>query len=230
VLESYKPFVTFRDRFIATGVSATAAQQTKAALNLAPSRDEIKETLIDLGTYSQAFSSIGGGRYQIDPSPMGNRLQELLVACVDTAAAEQRIREQLGPHACAVVSYDEVITPLADALVRARNGDPRGAVLTAGNAVESYLVALAGRVHVALAGAGINAKLDELRRGNQMPQKLLNMGKYLGHVRNAADHGIDAEVNAAWDIRPATGIEFVFVACSFIAARTARERNESPQV
>ena len=103
--------------------------------------------------------------------------------------------------------------------------------MTAGNAMDSYLAALGTRLGVVLTGAhGINAKLDELRRANQMPMKLLNMGKYLGHVRNAADHGVDTDVGVAWSIRPATGVEYVFVACSFIAARTSRERGEPAQI
>jgi hypothetical protein len=231
VLESYDPFVVFRERLAATGNAATAAQQTKAALSLAPARDEVKDTLIDLGTYSHALLPEGGGRYRNEGEPTANRLQELLQACNDAAAAERRIRTQLGAHAAAVVSYQDVIVPLTDALLRSLGGDARGAVVAAGNAVESYLTGLGGRVAVPLAGAnGINAKLDELRRGTQMPQKLLNMGKYLGHIRNAADHGIDADVGAAWEIRPATGVEYVFVACSFIAARVARERGEPAQV
>ena len=41
--------------------------------------------------------------------------------------------------------------------------------------------------------------------------------KYLGHVRNAADHGIDAEVNHEWDICQNTAEEYVHVAQTVIA-------------
>ena len=37
-----------------------------------------------------------------------------------------------------------------------------------------------------------------------MPKKLAAVGKYLGHVRNAADHGVDTEVGAplcGWETR-----------------------------
>jgi hypothetical protein len=231
VLESYEPFTIFRERLAATGNAAMAAQQTRVALTLPQGRDEVKDTLIDLGTYSHALMPEGGGRYRHEGAPATNGLQELLRACNDAASAEQRIRAQVGPNAAALVSYQDVIVPLTDALLRSSNGDARGGVVAAGNAVESYLSGLGARVGVPLVGAnGINAKLDELRKGNQMPQKLLNMGKYLGHIRNAADHGIDADVGAAWEIRQATGVEYVFVACSFIAARVARERGEPVQI
>jgi hypothetical protein len=119
-----------------------------------------------------------------------------------------------------------VVSPLASALLKANRNDSRGAVVEAGNAVESYLVALAGRVGISLAGAtGINSKLDKLHAApaKWLPKNLVFVGKGLGHVRNAADHGIDADINAAWNIRIATGLEFVFLACSFIAAVTAKE-------
>ena len=56
-----------------------------------------------------------------------------------------------------------------------------------------------------------------------MPKKLVFKGKYLGHIRNAADHGADSETGAAWQITGATGQEFVFVACSFLSTVVALE-------
>jgi hypothetical protein len=59
---------------------------------------------------------------------------------------------------------------------------------------------------------------------------LIFVGKYLGHVRNAADHGIDQDVGAAWTIRPQTGLEYVHVACSFLVSIRSRELNRPPDV
>jgi hypothetical protein len=54
---------------------------------------------------------------------------------------------------------------------------------------------------------------------------------YLGAIRNAADHGPDADINnQPWEIRDATGLEFVFEACSFIAATIGMERNQPPEI
>jgi hypothetical protein len=122
--------------------------------------------------------------------------------------------------------------------LQAGAGDGRTAVLLAGNAVESYLVALAGTLGVALGGAaGINAKLDRFAHpgaglvpANALPKKLIFMGKYLGHVRNAADHGVDTDIGAAWQIQPSTGLDFVNVACSFICAVDARRTGQAPKI
>jgi hypothetical protein len=60
------------------------------------------------------------------------------------------------------------------------------------------------------------------------PAGLVEAAKYLGQVRNAADHGvdIDTDVNDVWHILESTGLQYVFVACSFIRACGARENNE----
>ena len=156
-------------------------------------------------------------------------LEVLADACRDAASAEGRIREQLGPVACQHVSYDEVIVPLATALLQAVGKDPRSAVVNAGNATETALAEMAARTGTNIAGAnGINAKLERLQQQNVLPSKLIHMGKYLGHIRNAADHGNDPAVGAAWEIRENTGVEYVYVACSFIAAASDRERGGTP--
>jgi hypothetical protein len=233
VLESYLPFVVFRERLVATGAAGTAANQTRIALELDGHREAVKDTLISLGTYSDALLTEGGGRWAPQPAATDNPLQVLALASGDQASAEARIRLQLGPAACGLVSRDEVIVPLANALLRANGGDPRGAIVEAGNGVESYLSALAGRVGntVNLANAhGINAKLDRFDQATWMSKKLIFVGKHLGHVRNAADHGVDADVGVAWTIRAATGLEYVFNACSFVAAVTAREQNAPAEI
>lgn len=232
VLESYEPFLVFRERLAATGLASTAAQQSKAGLGLDAHREEIKDTLVSLGTYSHALITEGGGRYRPQDNPQEHTLLTLAQGSGDLAAAEARVREQIGPNAAALVSREEVIVPISNALIRARDGDARGAVVDAGNAIESFLAALGQRVGVpAVAGApGINAKLDRLSQANKLPTKLVHVGKYLGHVRNAADHGVDPEVGVTWNIRPATGIECVFVACSFIAASVAHERGRPAEI
>jgi hypothetical protein len=230
VMESYEPFVTFRERLTVTTASS-AAHETKALLDLDAHREDIKDTLISLGTYGGALVTEGGGHYRLESADSESPLEELAASAADLAAAEGRIRSQIGADAAAVSSRNEVILPLSEALLRARDGDARGAVVNAGNAVESYLVDFAGRIGVNLAGAtGINAKLDRVDQAGGLPKKLVFVGKYLGHVRNAADHGVDPEVGASWTIRSSTGTEYVLVACTFIAAARARELNNPPEL
>ena len=224
MLESYEPFEVFRKGIEASGSADTAAQQTRALLDIDAHREDIKGTLANLALYSGALIAGSGGAYEIDPVPLNDVFSALSQGCADIAAAESRIRAELGADVHAIVSYQDVLSPLAAGLRFAVEGDAREAVLNAGNAIDTFLDEYAARQGVPLAGAtGINAKLDKLKAGGKMPKKLVFKGKYLGHIRNAADHGNDADIGASWQITKATGQEFVFVACSFIASVFAFE-------
>ena len=61
VLESYEPFIKFRERLISTDSADTAASQTKTLLDLDAHREEVKDTLLSLGTYTNALEAKGGG-------------------------------------------------------------------------------------------------------------------------------------------------------------------------
>jgi len=234
VIEAYRPFVVFRERLLSNPDVALASRQTKTLCSLPAHRDEVRDTLISLGTYAHALVTEGGGNYQLETGPAINTLQTLALACTDMASAETRIRSQLGPAAETTLTplRDTVILPLADALLRARNRDGSGAIQAAGNAVEAHIDAIAARMGVSLVGAnGIISKLTRFNPGRRLPRKLVQVGEYLGGIRNAADHGTDPDINnLAWQIRDATAVEYVYVACSFIAATIAIERSDPPEI
>jgi hypothetical protein len=126
-----------------------------------------------------------------------------------------------------------VILPLADAFIRAKNRDGNGAVQAAGNAVEAHIDAMAGRMAVALGTAtGITSKLEKFASPvRRLPAKLIHVGSYLGAIRNAADHGTDPHIGgAAWIIRPSTGLEYTYVACSFVAATISIEKSDPAEI
>jgi hypothetical protein len=236
LIESYRPFTTFRDQLLATADLSKAAQSSKTFCAIPATRDVVKETLISLGTYSGALVAAVGGHYQLDAASLTNALTKIASSCTDMVQAEGRIRDQLGPEATAVANRENVIVPLADALFKANQRDPDGAVQQAGNAVESHIVAMAGRMTppVSLAGAsGIVQKLNRFGgTPRRLPMKLVHVGEYLGAIRNAADHGAaDPDIpGVSWQIRDATGLEYVFVACSFIAATVLIEHNKPPEI
>lgn len=234
VIEAYKPFTVFRERLVATSDVSQAARQTKTVCSLGADRDEVRDTMISLGTYSHALTTGGGGNFQLEVGSLDNMLQVLALASTDMMAAEARIRLQLGPAAEATVSRDYVIVPLADALIHAKNRDPSGAIQAAGNAVESHIDAMAsaGRMNIALGSAtGIISKLNRFATPRRLPAKLIHVGSYLGAIRNAADHGGDTDISGAtWQIRDNTGLEYVYVACSFIATTIGIERGDPAEI
>jgi hypothetical protein len=216
LLEAYHPYVVFKERLRATNDAAAAARQVKELLDLDPHADAVKDTLLSLGQYTQSLVTEAGGYYRESTDGAEHHLTKLAKACADDASAEARILSQLGGDAPAYAPRDKVIGPLATALQRAAKGEGREAVVYAGNAVESFLTLVGGHTGTAMKGTGINAKALELESAGVLAKKQLNVSKYLGHVRNAADHGVDTDVASAWDILESTGIEYVFVACSFI--------------
>jgi hypothetical protein len=107
----------------------------------------------------------------------------------------------------------------------------RSVVVQAGNAIESYLDGLGATEGVPLSGAtGINAKLDRFQTARKVPSKLIACGKYLGNVRNAADHGIDPELGKSWSITPACAVAYVPTACVFISAVENYRLSGTPQM
>ena len=234
LIENYRPFTVFRERLLATADLNASAQTTKLFCNLPAHRDVVKDTLISLGTFSRALVPEGGGHYQLEKAPLANSLAKIAAASTDMVLAEGLIRNQLGV-AAQHVDRDAVIVPLADAFMKANVRNPRGAVQQAGNAVESHIVAMAARLNppVNVAGAaGIIEKLNRFAAApRRLPRYLIHIGSYLGAIRNAADHGPDADINnQPWEIRDATGLEYVFVACSFIVATVGIERNQPPEI
>lgn len=229
LLEDYEPFRVFRSRLNTTLDAATAAEQTRVVLDLDAHRDDVAQTLISLGTFAQALVATGGGHHVPTEEPVGSTLVTLAQASSDLAAAEMEVLNQLGRDAYDISSYADVVKPLAEALVKAGQGDSRGAVTNAGNAVESYLAELAGRHGVNVSNQhGVTSKVNTLAGAGHIPGKVKAVGAYLGNVRNAADHGVDADIGASWTFAPHTGVEYVFVAVGFIRSCDVIERGDAP--
>lgn len=223
-LESYEPFQVFREEHDATGNVSDAAQRTKVKLDLTCHREEVKATLLSLATYSGALTPGQGNNYSRDAQGLTSLLDELVAGSREIADATQTIRQELGSNV-ELVNHVLVIQPLVAGLRHAVAGAGREAVLQAGIAIENFLVAIATHHGTNIVGAnGVNAKMDRLVQASLYPGKLHNICKYLGHIRNAADHGADAEIAAPWDVSAQTGRNYVFVATAFIRAMLSHQQ------
>ena len=222
MIESYEPFLVFREELEATDDVTVAAQRTKARLDLTCHREQVKETLLSLATYSGALIGGHGANYEQDASDISALLNELAAGSQEIAGATRTIREELGNDAAGQVDYDQVVRHLVDGLRHAAADAGREAVLQGGIAVENFLTSLSAHHQTNIANAhGTNAIMSCLVRAGHYPKKLENVCKYLGHVRNAADHGIDTEIGAPWDVSERTGRNYVFVAVAFIRSMVA---------
>jgi hypothetical protein len=217
-LESYEPFQVFRDELDATQDVTTAAQRTKTKLELDCHREEIKATLLSLATYSGALTPGQGNAYTRDIAGLTGLLDELVAGSREIGDALQTVRVEIGQD-FPMLSVPDVVDPLIAGLRHAIAGAGREAVLQVGIAIENFLVASALHHGVNIEGAnGVNAKMDRLVQAAHYPKKIQNICRYLGHIRNAADHGVDEQIGAPWEISSNTGRNYVFVATMFIRA------------
>jgi hypothetical protein len=222
VLENYAPYQAFKYRLAVTGLASIAAEQVKVMYSLLRHRDEIKDTLISLGTFAHSLITEGGGLFKPADFDMQKAgfIEIASEVAIDRALAETQIRTRLGNETTDWISYQEVFSPLTTAFQELRSGNSHSPIVFAGNAVESFLVQLGNHYTVNLAGAtGINSKVERFA-ANQIRTKHKNMLKYLGHIRNAADHGVDPEIGASWTVSRETAIEYVNVALSTIRSVT----------
>jgi hypothetical protein len=228
VLEQYAPYKTFKTRLKISGLAPEAANQTRAIHNIASHRNEILSTFISLGTYTNSLISEGAGLYKVSENATVDYLSVINEIVQNRESAEQYVRRRMGVEAAEWVDQQEVLSHLVTAYQRAAfvGDDPRAPIVHAGNAVESFLVQVANHFTVNIQNAhGINAKADRIGQANNLTTKHKFMIKYLGHVRNAADHGVDQEINQAWDISQHTAIEYVYIAHSVIADMVAYVNN-----
>jgi len=220
ILEQYEPYKTFKFRLnVTTGVVGEAAIQTRAVYNIAAHRDVIVSTLVDLGTYSKSLTSQGAGLYIASEEEPDDFLPYLQSVIQEREDAELAVRRRIGLDRSNWVDPQNVIPHLVTSYQRLSSveEDPRAPILHAGNAIDSFLTQIANHNGINIQNAnGINAKADRIFQNNGLTKKHKFMYKYLGHVRNAADHGVDTEVNAAWDINPNTTIEYVHVSLTLI--------------
>ncbi|GAA1637112.1 hypothetical protein [Georgenia ruanii] len=222
-VEAYEPFRVFRELLHLSGEGAgTAAQQTRALLGLAAHRETIKQTLLSLGTYCQSLRATAGGNHEVRFELEEDFTTLLAGAVAELAEAELRVRDWMSERARNYVDHSSVLQPLAEAYLKVSQSDSRGAVVSAGNAIESYLSQLASDMSVSVAGAtGLGAKVDAFDRARALPKKVAAIGKYLSNVRNAADHGVDSDIGAAWTIRAGTGEDYLRISITFIEITTS---------
>ncbi|MEW6532464.1 MAG: hypothetical protein AB1473_16655 [Thermodesulfobacteriota bacterium] len=220
VLDQYNPFVVFLGRLeISTGVVAQAATETKAICGITAHRDDIAQTLTDLGTYAQAISSQGAGLYIPAAAEALGYLQVLEEVIHSREAIELWLSRRLGARVCEWIDRNGCLENLITAYqsLSTASEDPRAPIVHAANALEWVLAQLGADFGVNLEGAqGINSKADRLANGRHLKKKHKFMIKYLGHVRNAADHGPDDEINQQWEVTVNTAIEYVHVTLSVI--------------
>lgn len=213
----------FAYRLAQTQSAQDAAHAVKTIFNLTAHRQEIASTLTDLGTFSNSLRLEAGGLLVPKADPEDDYLSVTAEVLDDRQSAEIFTARRVGTQATNWVDRTNVLDHLVTAYQRAAaaRDDSRLPILHAANAIESFLEQVGGHFTVNLAGAtGINAKAERLYQSNprRITTKHLNLLKYLGHLRNAADHGVDTETGQTWEITESAAVEYVHVAMTAVAS------------
>ncbi len=220
-LDSYGPFRMFTERLRLHGETKQAAQEVVAILELNAHWEEVRATLLDLGAYTQVLTTSGQGEVELSQAGAEDLLAPLTDLVHRLASANDEVRLATGAIEAKIsLSEADVVIPLVTGAERSLGNQPEDAVHHAGNAVESFLVEYAARHQITANQPGIISKADFIRGrdASLMPKKLLSGAHFLGSARNAADHGTDEEIGAAWAISPEFGAAYVGCALSFLAA------------
>lgn len=206
ILEQYYPYTVFKTRYGFTHSIEQACRQTKVLCSLSTNERDIRNTLISIATYAKALKSEGANLYSFTEEEHIYPLIES--SLMDTAVAERALQDFFGEAIYDSLDSATIIEPLFEAFQKskANNPDTKAVIVYAANAFESFLNTYATNKNVSLSGKnGIIQKRNALSA--VLSKKHKGMIDYIGQVRNAADHGADADENGLmWSVTKDTAL------------------------
>ncbi len=205
VLEQYEPYVKFKTRYLFTDSMDKASKQIKTMYGMNSTYKDIRNTFINIGTYSRALINDGASSYMFNQDDI-SYIEILELALKFKANDDNALSNQLGESLCDYLDTEKVFKPLSEAYSKIQNemSDKKSIILYAGNAFESFLQQIADENGISLIGkTGIGKKTDAL--SSVLSKKHRGMIQYIVQIRNAADHGADPdEGGGVWDISDET--------------------------
>jgi hypothetical protein len=208
-LEGFVPYRFFKQRLGFHGDPLRAAQETKFKCGFTNHESEIRETLLSLGRFSGSLSYTPKTGYALATSGAADEFLAAAEAVSDIGASiDDFLRARLGNEAYMFIQDEEhdIITHLRAALANVVADElDEGTVLELSNACENFLLKLADEAVPAVDltdATGIIQKAERLKGQNVIAQKQMGHLTFLGQLRNAADHGIDLDVNLDWKVTP----------------------------
>ena len=224
VLEQYEPYITFKSRYIFTNSIELACKQVKTLYSMTSGYKDIKNSIINIATYTKSMINDGASSYKLNNDDV-SYIEILDLALKFKSNDDQALRLQLGDQVCTFLNNENVFRPLSDAYSRIQRNeiDTNAVIVYAGNAFESFLQQIADNHSISLAGRnGIGQKSDTLSA--VISKKHRGMIQYINQIRNAADHGADAdEGGKVWDISVETAQMYPIIIASLIKSLYEKE-------
>jgi len=230
-LDRFAPYALFKARIAAGEQPKDAARQVCIANGSSADPLDVEETLLNLASYS------GGLVYGADREVLiaGDvellkgvlAIHETVMATRDTVQAH--IARKLGVEAASFAT-GEVLDALVDSYLTVLGDGPYDqSMFQLGKGLEAWVKALATIDPPITVPSNVNtmgAVANLLRGGNRTTGKHHSMLLGVIAVRNAADHSIDPDIDATWEISQDTAIAVSHLVWSimrsFFASRDGR--------
>lgn len=223
-LEQYEPYISFKSRFSFTDSIELAAKQIKTLYAMTSSHKDIKNSLINIATYSMALVNDGANSYKFNQDDI-SYIDILDLAVKFKSNDNQALQIQLTEKVYNFLDKENVFNPLSDAYSKIQNEsrDYHTPIVYAGNAFESFLLQIANLHSISLVGkSGIISKSSSM--SSILSKKHRGMIEYIGQIRNAADHGADPNENGAtWQISDDTAMMYPLIVATLIKDITLKE-------
>lgn len=224
ILEQYEPYVTFKARYSFSDSIDLASKQVKIMYSLPCSYKDIRNEIINIGTYSKAIINDGANSYKLNQDDV-SYIEILELGLKFKATDDNALRQQLGTEVCNYIEKIKVFDPLSDAYSKIQNvtTDPKAPIIYASNAFESFLQQIADKHLISLIGKnGIGQKSAAL--ATVLSKKHRGMIDYINQVRNAVDHGADIdEGGKVWALSEDTAQLYPMIVSSVIKDIVFRE-------
>lgn len=224
ILEQYEPYIKFKTRYVFTDSMDLASKQIKTLYSLPSSYKDIRNEIINIGTYSKAVINDGASIYNLNQDDV-SYIEILELALKFKATDDNALSQQLGSEVYDFINKEKVFNPLSDAYSKIQNisTDPKAPIIYASNAFESFLQQIADKYQVSLLGkSGIGQKCSAL--SSVLSKKHRGMIEYINQVRNAVDHGADVdEGGKIWSILDDTAQIYPLIVSSVIKGIVFRD-------
>ena len=210
-LERYRPYAVFKARVLAGEGQRDAARQTCVAADLVTDDLDVEETLVNWGLYSGGL--VYGDEKQLLAAGDEVLLREILVVQESVLAQRDTIQAHVTQHLgvdAASFATGEVLDALVDSYLTILGGGPYDqAMFQLGKGLEAWVKGLADLDPALTLPQGTNtmgAVANFLRQQSRTTGKHHSILMGVVAIRNAADHSVDADIGATWDITRDTAL------------------------
>ena len=216
ILMQYEPFKFFFGLILRGEDITRATIKTKTVFNITGSTTILKNTFLELGSFSQVFTEADRGIEPIfkEEPEIVEVFKSIQNTLNDEVQIETYIANQLDT---AVVEY---LGDLKERLVTAGmkfGSEPISCIKETADVFEDFLKKIANDESVDISRArGFIEIGDRLKSDEKIATKHLGFINFVGHMRNAFTHTTDSEVNQSWQVSSDLPLEVFLVTLTAI--------------